>query len=71
MSDLVGQIIAFEEGELDDAGTLELFSELIKSGMAWSLQGSYGFFAAELIKGGYITPEGEITEYARELLERV
>jgi hypothetical protein len=58
--DVVGQIMAYEDGELDDAETLELFSELVKSGMAWSLQGSYGRAAAALIEAGYLSPTGEI-----------
>ncbi len=34
MSDLVGAIMDFEGGQLDDAGILVLFSGLIKSGQA-------------------------------------
>lgn len=60
MGDLVGKIIAYESGELDDAGTLELFGELIASGQAWQLQGSYGRTAAALIDAGLISPEGEV-----------
>ena len=40
--DIVTEIIAFEAGELDNQGVIELFSKLISSGMAWTLQGSYG-----------------------------
>lgn len=58
--DVVGAIIEFESGQLDDDGVLRLFSELVKSGMAWSLQGSYGRAAQRLIDGGYLSPEGEI-----------
>jgi len=68
MSDVVGQIMAYEMGELDAAETLELFSELVKSGTAWNLQGSYGRTAAALIENGLLTPEGEITDYAMEVL---
>ena len=58
--DLVSQIIAYECGELDEAGTLALFSQLIKSGMAWSLQGSYQRAASALIENGIIAPDGTI-----------
>ena len=58
--DTVGAIMAFEGGELDRQGTLELFSHLIKTGMAWSLQGSYGRAAASLIERGLISKTGEI-----------
>jgi hypothetical protein len=58
----VDKIIRYENGEMDTAEVLDLFADLIKSGLAWSLQGSYGRAAASLIEGGLITPEGEITE---------
>lgn len=58
--DLVGQIMAYEEGELSTEDTLNLFSHLIKSGKAWSLQGSYGRTATALINAGYIDKTGKI-----------
>jgi hypothetical protein len=66
MFDLVGSIIAFESGELDDAGTLTLFANLVKTGQAWSLQGSYGRTAAALIDAGYINKRGQVTKAGRE-----
>jgi hypothetical protein len=53
-------IMAYEEGNLDDDGVLALFSQLIKSGAAWKLQGSYGRAAATLIERGYLDREGNI-----------
>ena len=58
--DLIGGIIAYETGELDDAHMLALFAELIRTGQAWSLQGSYGCTAKALIEQEYISPGGEI-----------
>ena len=58
--DLVGAIMDYETGELDMVGTLVLFAHLIKTGMAWTLQGSYGRAAASLIEAGAISPEGEV-----------
>lgn len=66
----IDSIIAFESGELDDMQTLELFAGLIKSGSAWSLQGSYGRTAASLIDSGFITTDGQITEYAWEIINQ-
>ena len=54
-------IIDFECGLLDQIGMLELFAELIKNGMAWTLQGSYGRTASALIDAGYIDTDGNIT----------
>jgi len=67
---IVDSIIAFESGELNDMQTLELFAGLIKSGRAWSLQGSYGRTATSLIDGGLITTDGQITEYAMEIINQ-
>lgn len=51
--DQVDKIMAFESGELDEEGILELFQELIDSGLAWQLQGSYGRTARALIDEGW------------------
>lgn len=53
--DIVDKIIAFEQGELAEEETLELFQELVDSGMAWQLQGTYGRMAQALIEQGLIT----------------
>ena len=58
----VNMMIQYECGELDDNGTLELFSELIKTGKAWKLQGHYGRTASAIIDAGYISKDGEILE---------
>lgn len=63
MSVTVDEIMAFENGELDEAEILTLFSGLVKSGQAWTLQGSYGRFAARLIDGGYLSETGEILNH--------
>lgn len=56
----VDDIIAYESGELDEARTLALFADLIRSGTAWRLQGSYGRQAAALIDAGLISDAGEV-----------
>lgn len=57
--DTVGEIMRYEEGELSDAETLDLFAHLITTGMAWQLQGHYGRGATYLINNGliYVDPE--------------
>ena len=52
---LVDRIVAYEMGDLDEQGIINLFQELVDSGMAWKLQGHYGRTATALIDHGYIT----------------
>ena len=57
--DSVGAIIAFEQGDLDDDETIELFQHLVDTGLAWTLQGSYGRMAKNMIDAGVVTlPKG-------------
>ena len=58
--DEVGAIISYEAGELRGQEVLRLFSHLIKTGQAWSLQGSYGRMAGALIERGYLSKQGKI-----------
>lgn len=53
--DLTSRIIAYESGELSHEGFIELFQYLVDTGLAWSLQGSYGRTAQILISDGVIT----------------
>lgn len=70
MKDLIGQIIAYESGELSFEDTIDLFSELVRSGMAWNLQGRYGRAAQRLIEAGVLDKSGEINpERLDEVLE--
>ena len=57
---LVDKIMAYETGELEAEDTLKLFADLIRTGQAFSLQGSYGRTASGLIEGGYISKKGKI-----------
>lgn len=57
---LAETIVAYEDGTLSRDETLKLFSHLIKTGVAWILQGTYGRTANNLIKEGHISKEGEI-----------
>jgi hypothetical protein len=67
---VVDRIIAYEEGRLNFRATIELFSQLIKTGQAWSLQGSYGRTAAGLLDDGIIDENGEINEDRYSVLVR-
>lgn len=54
--ELIDKIMYYEQGELDDDGVVELFQELIDSGMAWKLQGAYGRMATYLLEEGFCVP---------------
>lgn len=57
---LANAIIRFETEEMTDDEILDLFAELIKTGLVLGLQGSYGRIASSLIQAGLITKEGEL-----------
>lgn len=57
---MVDKIIAYEAGKLNNKAILELFSELIKTGQAWKLQGAYGRTAKNLMDKGLILKDGVI-----------
>ena len=63
----IDNIIAYEQGELNDQEVVCLFAELVKSGMAWSLQGSYGRTALALIEEGWIDHKGNVSLAVFEL----
>jgi hypothetical protein len=52
MPTIIDQIVRYENGEMDEQETLELFDELIATGLAWTLQGCYGRMAQSLIERG-------------------
>jgi hypothetical protein len=56
--DQVDMIMAFEAGELDEDGVIALFQDLVDSGLAWKLQGSYGRAAVSLIEQGLVSLPG-------------
>ena len=61
--DLVGNIMAYEEGELGDNEVIDFFAELIKTGQCWTLQGCYGRMAKSLIDNKYIDAKGNVLKY--------
>lgn len=69
---LVDQIVEYEQGELDDEATVELFQSLIDSGQVWRLQGHYGRTAMDLIESGFCTlgPERATDAYGSPIPSR-
>lgn len=52
--DLTSDIIRYETGEMTEEEIVSFFQELVDTGMAWQLQGSYGRAAQALIDGGLV-----------------
>jgi hypothetical protein len=44
----VSDLIAWENGELNEEETFELFSKLVESGLIYQMQGFYGRYAESL-----------------------
>ena len=59
---LIDSIMLYENGELSDKQTLKLFSTLIKTGKARSLQGHYGRTAQALMDDNWIDIKGNINK---------
>ena len=68
---LTDNIVKYEMGTLSLEDTLELFSYLINSNLAWQLQGSYGRTALDLIDNGIIKGDGTILKSADDLREKM
>lgn len=59
-NDIIDDVLAFEQGDMDETEIVLFFARLVESGMAWNLQGSYGRMAQSLIDAGYLTVTGEV-----------
>jgi hypothetical protein len=63
-SDLTSKIMAWECGEMEDINdVIDFFADLVKTGLAFRLQGDYGRQAAVLIERGYINNHGVVLKY--------
>ncbi len=52
---IVEDILDYETGNMEPERVIPFFQHLIDTGMAWSLQGSYGRTAMALIESGQCT----------------
>jgi hypothetical protein len=69
MKNLVSMMMDFENGNLSEVDTVKMFSHLIKTRMAWSLQGFYGRTAHNLIESGVLDRKGAILIDLGEIYE--
>ncbi len=54
---ILGKIMDWEDGKLDEDQEAILFQQLVDSGLAWQLQGMYGRKAQSLLDAGVIVPK--------------
>lgn len=52
----VDEIMRYENSEMTQQEEIAMFQKLVRSGMAWQLQGSYGRTARAMIDAGLIEP---------------
>jgi hypothetical protein len=52
---LTSKIREYEDGESSEEEIIELFQQLVNTGIAWTLQGSYGRMAVHLIQEGLVS----------------
>ena len=52
---MIDLLIAYEQGDLPEEEAVVLFQDLVDSGLAWQLQGSYGRTAQSLIDAGLVS----------------
>jgi hypothetical protein len=55
MQNLTERIVQYEQGNLNQEQTIQLFQELVDSGLVNKLQGHYGRLAFQLMEAGLIT----------------
>ena len=56
----VDEIMAYEDGSMEEEDMINFFQKLIDTGMAWTLQGHYGRVAMNLVEDGLCSlPEQE------------
>ena len=58
--DFLDQIMDYESGKLNDREVIEMIADMVKTGTAWSLQGSYGRIADAFIFNEAIDNRGNI-----------
>lgn len=60
MMDLMQRVIEYETEEHSLEWIVQLFADLVATGLAWQLQGRYGREARAMIDEGVITVQGDV-----------
>ena len=61
----MNDIIAYENGKMDEQEAIEFFQKMINNGVVWTLQGTYGRTARMLIENNYCLTASEYAEGER------
>lgn len=62
--DLLGNIMAYESGELNTKETVKLFQHLLDTGQVWGLHGHYGRTAWDMLEAGLLkSPKTQQKDY--------
>jgi hypothetical protein len=68
--DRLDYIMRYEAADMvTNREVLALFSDLVQTGAAWSLQGSYGRQAQALIDAGYLDEQGRVSPKGCAMLD--
>ena len=62
------QLIEYETGEMNEVDVVNLFAHLIRTKVAWQLQGHYGRTAKSFIQDGLIDEFGNLTSKTIDIL---
>ncbi len=61
MLPLLDQLVAYEQGDLSSSEEIvRFYAELVRTGAAWQLQGTYGRTAMAFINAGLISLQGDV-----------
>jgi hypothetical protein len=57
----IDMLTEYEQGSMSEDDAVEMFQDMVSTGIVWELQGHYGRTAAQLIRAGLIqTPSMDI-----------
>ena len=65
MTDIIDKIISYEAGDIYGWEVLDLYADLINTGMILNLQGTYQREARHLIEEGIIDQNGNIIDTSK------
>ena len=58
---MINRLTEYEQGSMSEDETVEMFQDMVSTGIVWELQGHYGRTAVQLIRDGLIqTPSMDI-----------